>query len=243
MTKKSNYKIELRKKKIFSIPYNTQIFSMFAIILIIGAPALISIIDDSYTYEGVSETQLLDVTDDYSFIRITNEEGSETADTSYIPASENDGIFVIALNDPSDIDKVRFARISGIDIAPLMSGAGNVKIITSSDLSSISLITQGEDNNIVVSFIQSEVDPTVWTASLSSLDLIKLKSGAYDFMYVQMYGPNEIYDMEIFAVGEYVIPYGEIIIGMTGGLLLICALFATPWFDVDGLNIKKKRRA
>lgn len=235
-----------RIKKIIRMPNNAVVMSMMAVILVCAAPALVSIIDDSYTYEGSLETQLLDVpsTKD-SFIMVPTEEFPVNyASVSYIPASENDGKFVMVLNDPSEVNNVTYARFYGIDIAPLMSGAGDVKVVTSSDADSVRLGLRSNDEDISgrwEPFTQSETDPSVWTISLDSIDLIKLESGTYDYMYIDIYGQSELFDMEIFASGEYVIPYGEIIIGATGVLLLICAILATPWFSTSGLTIKRRR--
>ena len=243
----SKTKIKNEVKKAFRLPSNAVVMSMMAIILVCAAPALVSVIDDSYTYEGSSEIQLLDVpsTED-SYVRLvpTDENPSNSASVSYIPASQNDSTFVMALNDPSEVDNVAYARFSGIDMAPLMSGMGTVKVVTSCDLTSVMIGLESSDegtSNVFKAFTKSEVDSSVWTISLDSIDLIKLKSGAYENMYIQMEGQNEVFDMEIFASGEYVIPYGEMIIGATGALLLICAILATPWMSTAGLTVKKRR--
>lgn len=234
-----------RIKKIIRMPNNAVVMSMMAVILVCAAPALVSIIDDSYTYEGSLETQLLDVpsTKD-SYVRIIEEGVDKNADVSYIPASENDGTYVMVLNDPSDLDNATYARFYGIDMAPLMSGAGEIKVVTSCDATHVRIGLESSDDgtsNSWKNLIQSETDPSVWTRSLPSTELIKLEAGAYDFIYIDIHAQSELYDMQIFATGEYVIPYGEIIIGATGALLLICALLATPWFSTSGLTIKRRR--
>jgi len=238
----SKTKIKNNVKRAFRLPNNAVVMSMMAVILVCAAPALVSIIDDSYAYEGSSETQLLDVPyTSASFVRISGTQ--DRADVSYISPSENDGIFAIALNDPADVENVAYARFYGIDMAPLMSGIGTFKIITSSDVSLVNLSISSYDEGISkvsLPLTQSEVDPSVWTGSLNSVELVKLMSGAYDYMFVDMTGPNELYDMQIFAVGDYSIPYGEMIIGATGVLLLICALLATPWFSTSGLTIRRR---
>jgi len=223
--------------------------SLMAIILICAAPALVSVIDDTYVYEGTSEVQLVDtdIAPMSSFIRApTPEDPVNNASASYIPASENDGTFVLVLNDSSEINNVTYARFDGIDVAPLMSGTG-LKVVTSSDLIRVTVNLYNSDDDTLNSQIyltQSEADTSVWSKSLSSVDLVKIRSGAYDYAMVYMVGPNELYDMEIYSVGEYLIPYGEIVVGATGALLLICALFATPYFGLNGgyTGPKSKRR-
>lgn len=241
----SKSKIKNEVKKAFRLPSNAVVISMMAVILVCAAPALVSVIDDTYTYEGSSEVQLLDI--DYTEPSLIRLEATpeipayNDASVSYIPASENDGTFLIALNDPSEIDNVRYARFKGIDVAPLMSGMG-VKVVTSSDVTGVSVSVINSDDNIGTKIIltQSEADTSVWTGSLSSVDIVKIRSGVYDIASVDMMGSNELFDMEIYSVGEYSIPYGEIIIGATGALLIICALLATPWVSTSGLTIRRR---
>lgn len=214
--------------------------SMMAVILVFAAPALVSVIDDSYSYEGSLETQLLDIPDtgDASILLV---EG-ENPDISYIPASENDGTFVIALNDSSLVSDVKCARFNGIDMAPIISGTGAVKVVTPSDVTKVNVVLHGLSGGVVLTLDQSESDPSVWTGSFSSVDLVKLRSEEYYTMWVDLFGPNEYFEMEVFAVGEYVIPYGEIIIGGAGVLLMVCALLATPWFGLSGYTGRRITR-
>ena len=232
----------------FRAPSAPVVMSLMALILVCAAPALVSVIDDTYTYEGSSEVQLLDIdSTEPSLIRLASTPeipAYNDASVSYIPASENDGTFLIALNDPSEIDNVRFARFKGIDVAPLMSGMG-VKVVTSSDVTVVHVSLSNSDDNSGTQILltQSEADTSVWTGSLSTVDIVKIRSGVYDLAYVDMHGPNEIFDMEIYSVGEYSIPYGEIIIGATGVLLIVCAILATPWVGTTGLTVKRRRSA
>ncbi|MFA6691961.1 MAG: hypothetical protein WCR98_08280, partial [Saccharofermentanales bacterium] len=70
-------KIKNEVKKAFRLPNNAVVMSMMAVILVCAAPALVSVIDDTYNYEGSSETQLLDVpisSDNTSYIIAPTEE-------------------------------------------------------------------------------------------------------------------------------------------------------------------------
>lgn len=246
MKKTTKRKITTTAKRVVKPPSQSVVLSLMALILIVGAPAIVSMIDDSYTHEGTSEVQLLDI--DYSepsLIRLASTPeipAYNDASVSYIPASENDGTFLLALNDPSEIDNVQYARFKGIDVAPLMSGMG-VKVVTSSDVTQVNVSVVNSDDKIgtKIFLTQSEADTSVWTGSLSSVDIVKIRSGVYDIASVDMMGSNELFDMEIYSIGEYSIPYGEIIIGTTGALLIICALFATPWFGIGEITAKPRR--
>lgn len=237
-------KKKLKRLKPPPVPGQVKLLSLLAIVLVCGAPALVSVIDDSYTYEGSSEIQLLDVpSDKSSYVRApTAEDPINSADVSYIPASENDGTFLMALNDPSEANNVTYARFYGIDMAPLTSGMGTIKVVTSCDPTDVQIVLFSDDvSSSPIYLTQSEVDPSVWTTSLDSIDLIKLRSGTYENMFVVMGGQNELFDMEIFAVGDYVIPYGEIIIGATGAILCFCALMATPWFGTGKIGKRRSK--
>lgn len=234
-----------RIKRAIRPPGNAVVMSMMAVILVCAAPALVSVIDDTYTYEGTSEIQLLDSpipVHKGSYIRAPEAEMGYAA-ASYIPASENDGTFVIAVNDPlvtaNDVSRARFF---GIDMTPLTSGIGDIKVVTTCDATEVFLGFFNEEDSGSISLIRSESDPSVWTGSLSSVDLVKFRSGVYDYISVDIVGQNELFDMQIFAVGEYVIPYGEIIIGATGVLLMVCALLATPWYGLSGYTGRRITR-
>lgn len=241
---KSNYKVELRKKKIFSIPYNTQIFSMFAIILIIGAPAVVSMIDDSYTTDVsvLSTFDDEDITVNYKM----SEEWAVPGALSMLKPSENNGSYLFAANVADDVPLITWIFIDGFEISDF-ENLGRIEMTTNSVPSSITFYVIGDgltSHSIAGNY---DADTEVWNFDFDSVDRAKIGSDGYTSVTLLLtYTAGtalSFTELTIVPYGTMIISYGEIIIGLTGGLLLICALFSTPWFGIGGLNIKKKRRA
>lgn len=76
-----------------------------------------------------------------------------------------------------------------------------------------------------------------YTITLSSIDRHYIMSTESDFVSINLvntaasgktYSAVETISIEVY--GSVMIPYAEIIIGLSGIVLMLCALFATPWF-------------
>lgn len=218
------------KIKMPKVPDRVKLLSLLAIVLVVGAPALVSIIDDSATYEYTNDIVLYDVPSEMaSYARVPD----SMISVSQIPASDNNGVHFIAIDDQSLASSVTYIRFYGIDMAPLTDGATSLTIVTEAAPDTIRLGAKSNGSNPIWSrFVQSADDPTVWTYDLSSIERAMFASDNIDRIYIDFYGALGSADMKISAAGSQSIAYGEIIIGATGAVLLLCALLATPYFGV-----------
>lgn len=244
MTRK---RIKQKITKVTRLPGNAVVMSLMAVILLCGAPALITMIDES---DSVEYSKVVVLDDDIlpeSYIRTnTDETPFGTADYSYLPALGNDGYHTIVLNDSSVLESVSFYRIyfdsSSID------GVSTVEVVT--DSSSVlrfgARSTDNPDATMWKSFVQSESDPSIWTYGISSVDAAKFASGYFDMFFLDFRGDiTSSVEFKVSVLSNPVIQYGEIIVGATGVLLMICAVLATPYFGLSGYTgprPKTKRR-
>lgn len=238
-------KIKNKVKKAFRLPNNAVVMSMMAVILVCAAPALVSVIDDSHNEVYDVETIILEkdlAVNNY--VRTSIEGVPGTADFGYIAASVNDGVHIMTLEDPADITDVVFYRFADLDFSSLVSGASKISVVTESAPANIRFGAMSDDvlsTLFSVSLTQSEVDPTVWSVDLNQIQMAQLRSGIVESVFFDVYADTEYVDLRISTFKGVVLPYGEIIIGATGALLIICALMATPWFGRSGLTIRRRR--
>lgn len=232
-------------KRAFRLPGNAAVMTMMAVILVCAAPALVSIIDDSYNEVYYAETIILEkdlAVNNY--VRTSIEGVSGTADFSYIAASVNDGVHIMTLEDPADITDVVFYRFADLDFSSLVSGASKISVVTESAPANIRFGAMSDNvlsTLFSVSLTQSEVDPTVWSVDLTQIQMAQLRSGIVESVFFDVYADTEYVDLRISTFKGVVLPYGEIIIGATGALLLVCAILATPWVSTSGLTVKRRR--
>jgi hypothetical protein len=224
-----------------------------AMVLLIGAPALISVIEDTMTedisYVGdylPSETGFRVVT-----IPINDYVIPEGVSMSNISSYENNTLTVI--QDHTEVSsKIKSFGIYDNNLSNFINGVTKISITSDVNISSINFWSKVNDvtkinDNFVNLLDENDLPTNTWVYTLNSIDKVRLTS---DDLVSYWFGINLVpgYDSDIFIAditAEYgsTINYGEIIIGLTGGLLLTCALFATPWFGAGGLNIKKTRRS
>ena len=238
-------KVKNEIKRAFRLPGNAAVMTMMAVILVCAAPALVLIVDDSYN--GVYDVETIMLEKDLeinNFVRTSIEGVSSTADFSYIAASVNGGVHIMTLEDPADITDVVFYRFADLDFSSLVGGASKISVVTESAPANIRFGALSGDNLSTlfsVSLVQSEVDPTVWSVDLNQIQMAQLRSGIVGSVFFDVYADTVYVDLGISTFEGVVLPYGEIIIGATGALLLVCAILATPWVSTSGLTVKRRR--
>lgn len=238
-------KVKNEIKRAFRLPGNAAVMTMMAVILVCAAPALVSIVDDSYNEVYDVETIILEKDLEINnFVRTSIGGVSSTADFSYVAASVNGGVHIMTLEDPADITDVVFYRFADLDFSSLVGGASKISVVTESAPANIRFGALSGDNSSTlfsVSLVQSEVDPTVWSVDLTQIQMAQLRSGIVGSVFFDVYADTVYVDLGISTFEGVVLPYGEIIIGATGALLLVCAILATPWVSTSGLTVKRRR--
>lgn len=231
-----------RRKRIIKPPSQAVVLSIMACILIVGAPALVSMIDESYTEEYTYEGVFFD-----DEVKVSPYGNTETVTLTVISDENNLKVSVdqhtladtISQLIVKNIDPNVFANMGELVIytdVQLTNDWTRVKMTNGGIVTSALLITEtitNEDNELV----GYKYVPTVH-------QLIKLKNADYIEMSIQI--PEEsrsmFYDFDFIPYYSDVINYGEIIIGFTGAVLILCALFATPYFGLGGITAKSRRR-
>ena len=116
-------KVKNEIKRAFRLPGNAAVMTMMAVILVCAAPALVSIVDDSYNEVYDAETIILEKDLEINnFVRTSIGGVPSTADFSYVAASVNDGVHIMTLEDPEDITDVVFYRFADLDFSSLVGG-------------------------------------------------------------------------------------------------------------------------
>jgi hypothetical protein len=248
-------KIKNKVKKVFRLPSNAVVMSLMAVILVCAAPAVVSMIDDSMESEHMvamgsyteAETPGLGLMWDTD----TPEEAVKSF--SFIPASENEGTNVFVL-DAISSKEFMYSINSGvlIDNADFEAGVSKIVLNFDGDVSSIRFvpIIEGAPYSFVL-FTQimttdelgNEIGTNSWELELDQIMLTKLRSNGANAS-LQIYVGDDFDGTLTWTSETYkftTIPYGEMIIGATGVMLLVCAILATPWFSTSGLIIKRRR--
>jgi len=244
-------KINLKKPK---IPSNARLMSLMAIILICAAPALVSVIDDSAQSDHMIAMGPY-VESDLANPRITfNEDMPSGADGtfSYIPGSANNGTHVFTMNTPAN--KIYAKSFLGFVIDNSIFDVGVSRIVlnfSGTDVTDVRFLTliPGSAYSAVpfVEILDADgVGTNSFVCDIDSYSLAKIKSNdiSPSINIVFDDGFSGSFEMTSETYAFTTIPYGEIIVGATGALLLICALFATPYFGLNGgyTGPKPKRR-
>lgn len=228
--------------------------SLMALILIIGAPALVSVIDDSMEsdhlvpmgayvpYEN-AELGLTAISDAPEFDRTY----------AYLPAADNNGTNVLIMNTTSDgkyVDTVSGNRLANSNFD---NGVTRIVInVESGDIKGVYLAHTNDDGS---AWGINNFDPV--------LDELGNRTGTYildiDQIILAKIRANESNPSVSFKIdsaefdgvlswtsdvySSTTIAYGEIIVGATGVLLIVCAILATPWVGTTGLTVKRRRSA
>ena len=207
-----------------------KLLSLLAIVLVVGAPALVSVIDDSVN----QEYDILQVPDysDPPLIYPNN-----TRIQGEVVSASDLGVEVIRDDN----------TITILSDTPGYSGVLTMFLLDKSIITSASkiVIKSAEYSDIFLEAGDHDVhgiydsDMHQYVFALSSIDRHYIMSTDSDYLGVNIvntsasgntYSAVESLTIEIY--GSTIIPYAEIIIGLSGIVLMLCALFATPWFGV-----------
>lgn len=220
---------------------------MMAVILVCAAPALVSIIDDSAQSEHMISMGSYTEAPTYGVQSLgwkvdTPAEVNKTF--SFLAASENDGTNVFVLN--ALTSKAYFDHISSgiyIDNSDFAAGVSKIILHVDGDIKYIRFSPVGE--NIPYSFVYFKKigDTNTFVLDIDQVMLAKLKAndakGSIQIYVGEDFDGTLSWTSETYAYTT--IPYGEIIIGATGALLIVCAILATPWVSTSGLTVKRRR--
>lgn len=239
-------KVKNEIKRAFRLPGNAAVMTMMAVILVCAAPALVSIIDDSYTGSFEFESDL-------SVKSLDDLEISSHQPTKVNDVNTTDGEKATIIRDGNSYSVVHavtgsygWIYIKDFDNTMVKDGVSKIVVTTSSPMKVDIRFYNGAASDI---FSLSRDDTnTVHTLELSSVDIVKIRSYPVDAMDVIVWGAavdhpfdEAVTTVTVSAYGNVMIPYGEIIIGATGALLLVCAILATPWVSTSGLTVKRRR--
>lgn len=223
------------------LPSRVVALSFVACLVVVGAPALVSIIDDSYVESYDFTYSAVPVEDDFRLASysIKTPAGESYSDPTVVMVV-NDGVFSII--GPEENYR-GWLIVFGFDKSVIDDGVG--KIILTGNFTkapSFRIVTGTDSTHDVLSTRIGDTDQ--YEIVFSSVDKIKIRASESDEFYLRIGSSSTDFHPEVLSftvdlVQNTVIPYGEIIIGATGAILLLCALFATPFFGVKGYTGKK----
>lgn len=222
----------------FRAPSAPVVMSLMALILIVGAPALVSIIDDSdtqvmHTADGL---KFVDRDTDNLFVQSWESDTPEDLVNTY--TTSEIGSFIFSFDSSAASDYVRVYEIRNLDFD---KGLTKIDISVSEPIQSIRLKVDS------INFYDFEgVSDTDFSLDVDQIAALNLTSGDSVSILIYTlaeydYGPGVIVDATTYY--GTTIPYGEIIVGATGVLLIVCAILATPWVGTTGLTVKRRRSA
>jgi hypothetical protein len=243
-------KKKLKRLKPPPVPGQVKLLSLLAIVLVCGAPALVSVIDDSMQSEQMvamgSYTEAKTIEGETFPLSLkwdTDTPEEAVKSFSFIPASENDGTNVFVLNAISSKDyMVSINTGVYIDSADFEAGVSKIVLNFVGDVSSIRFVPLIDGTYSFVNFTQimttdelgNEIGTNSWELELDQVMLTKLRANDARAS-LQIYVGDDFDGTLTWTSETYrytTIAYGEIIIGATGALLCFCALMATPWFGI-----------
>lgn len=228
-------KIKLRVPR---IPENAKIMSLMAIILICAAPALVSSIDDSttYSYDSVvpGNQEILK-----QYVTFDAETPADVVKT-YSSVVSDTGLIGV-LDSPSTAAYITYIDYKyDSSLIPTFESM----VITSTSFQNVWL-TMNYNGVVTTIGAFEQVSDGVFVYNLDSVEKVKLQSDKcteIGFKGKFIDDASDSWTVDIgYATTEY-IPYGEIIVGATGVLLIVCALFATPFFGLGGYTGPKSKR-
>ncbi len=208
-----------------------KLLSLLAIVLVVGAPALVSVIDDSVN----QEYDILQVPDyrDTPMIYPNNTriQGDVVSPSDLGVEIIRDDNTITVLSDTPGYSGI--LSISLLDKS-IITSASKIVIKSSTEYSGIYL--EAGDHDV---FGIYDPDMHQYEFALSSIDRHYIMSTDSDYLFVNLVNTSAsgntfsaVESLTIEIYGSTIIPYAEIIIGLSGIVLMLCALFATPWFGV-----------
>ena len=249
MTRK---RIKQKIKSATRLPGNAVVMSMMAVILVCGAPAVVALIDDSMQSEEMISLGSY-AEDDLSTPRVNKMgDAPEVLDMSfsYIPGSANNGTHVFTLN--TFENKTYVSSVAGFGIDNSVFDAGVSRIVlnfSGSDIDRVRLNTSiPGGSTTTVQFVEildaDGVGTNSWVCDIDSYNLAKIKANDFSpYIFIGFNGNfSGGFEMTSEMYKSTTIPYGEMIIGATGVLLLVCALLATPWYGLSGYTGRRITR-
>ena len=231
----------------FRAPSAPVVMSLMALILICAAPALVSVIDadsssTSYDSPIVMPPRALS---DIGFVADTPEEIVRTYSTL-----DYDGGYSTALDRTASAKYLAYESV----VFDKTEDMRFDKIVISVD---------GVIKNIQFTYVYNGLK--VYAGLFTPvLDASGASTGVYEYVVSSLhqtrilsdgctkigYGITFLPDNSLISwsvdyefYSNVSIPYGEIIIGATGVLLIVCAILATPWVGTTGLTVKRRRSA
>jgi len=221
-------------KRIVKPPSQSVILSLMALILIVGAPALIAMIDnEDSTHDLIVKSDISSYFDDGRFYGVWHEKPDDVT-VSYDGLVDGNTVVITA----DYYDYSGSFDIGDLDVSLLTD-------LAKLELRSSEILNVGFRTSIILEDgyrIQSSIsEDGVLTFSPSSVDLIKISNSEIFNIRITPTDPTSVIELEFTPYYQYTIPYGEIIIGATGVLLMVCAIFATPWFGIGGITAKPRR--
>lgn len=246
MKKTTKRKITTTAKRVVKPPSQSVVLSLMALILIVGAPAIVSMIDDSYN-ENIDVVTALNDDVSISVLYNTTPEGVNKEYTSLI----NETDVSIAFSSSDALEYINYYLITSISTS-VFDNADSIKIYTTEKINTDYATIQAKSatdtlfNFGTLTVLEdSEGDPIGYEFSLSSYEKVLMKNKNIKTFTMRLNAtvdkgtPLKEFDIQI--VQGATIPYAEIIIGATGAILIMCAIFATPWFGLGGITAKPRR--
>lgn len=221
-------KIKYNVKKAFRLPSNALVMSMMAVILVCAAPALVSVIDDTLSYEHTYEADL----DPDLYSVIARQSGVSSIPLSYVVDPVDSSIITVAFPVGSDPTLYTYVEITNGTKVYDGGDVRNLKFTVTGDPTFVYSGVKGSDNSYYATLSDG-----VFSTDVTTVDNARLSDSPFVF---QVSGVEEAFTVDIDIEKSASFAYGEIIIGATGALLLICALLATPWFSTSGLTIRRR---
>lgn len=226
------------------MPGNAVVMSMMAVILLCGAPALVSMIDDSYS--ASIETPVNGLVPQDTGYKVYLGASANPEDKTVSVVNE-DGTYIVAMDNPATAPTVTYYTFDGFKKSALSDVTKIVLTIDSDKVKSIRFI-YGNTWKTFTNVVDANGNSTnTWIFEPSSVDKARIQSDV-GFIGIRVLfavgdAPASLI-MEYDTYGTTSIAYGEIIIGATGVLLLICAFLATPWVGLSGYTgpVRKRRR-
>lgn len=226
-------------QKAVRLPPNHTAMSLLAVILVIGAPALVSTLNDDITYDYIQTRVMyeLETTEESlnSYCRI-GDEGTLSTPITYVGASMNNGVHSIAINDTSLASQIRYYRVHNIDFDTIKDGGDKVILTSTADISGIRFgaLSGMEGVSICERFtnvLNEDGTPSdVWEYTIRPTDMVKFRGDMYTQIYIDIFTKAPLVDFTLETVKSNTVVVSEIIIGATGAALMLCAVLAMPWF-------------
>jgi len=212
--------------------------SLMALILICAAPALVSVIDDSdsYNYTTVGEV----TSDNIGFAGFWSNDIPPDTDKTFVGLLDDNKV-TATLTEPTSAEYLDQYRIQNLN-TDIFDNLTKFLIVLDTDVDDrypVKIVSGGQ------TYYFTQVDDTnVWEFSPSTIDKLKITSNESFVIVVWPAEKTSYIEMELIPyITGATIAYGEIIVGATGALLIVCAILATPWVGTTGLTVKRRRSA